>query len=280
MSRHANPIIAAKALELRRGLHRRGLPRLGIRTLGGFRLQHEQKPLDEAAWEGKRPGLLLKALVARGSTNVPQDVLLEDLWPEGEPTIAEKNFRVSLHRLRRTLEPQLEKAFGSSYLHMERGLLSLDRELCRVDVDEFLSLYGAGEREEGQGNHNQALPLYKKALALYGGDFLSEELYLPWAENRREELRAVYLELLERLSRLYEKQGTLGRAVEYCKKIIQTDPVSESTYRRLMTLYVRRGMRSKALQTFEDCKKVLAKELEVEPDEVTTAIFRKIKESR
>ncbi len=93
-------------------------------------------------------------------------------------------------------------------------------------------------------------------------------------------MRAVYLELLERLSRLYEKQGTLGRAIEYCKKIIQTDPVSESTYRRLMTLYARRGMRSEALRTYEDCKTILAKELEVEPDEVTTAIFRKIKESR
>jgi DNA-binding SARP family transcriptional activator len=71
----------------------------------------------------------------------------------------------------------------------------------------------------------------------------------------------------------------LGRAIECCKKIIQTDPVSEHTYCRLMTLYARRGMRSEALRTYEVCKKTLARELDVAPDAVTTAIYRKIQES-
>jgi len=74
LSRHAPHQIAAKALELRRGLHRRSRPRLDIRTLGEFRLLHDQEPLDEAVWERKQPKLLLQALVARGSVNVPQDV--------------------------------------------------------------------------------------------------------------------------------------------------------------------------------------------------------------
>ena len=148
-----------------------------------------------------------------------------------------------------------------------------------MDVTEFLSLYASGENQEEQGNPNQAISLYKKAVALYGGDFLAKEPYLPWAEERREELRGTYLDLLERLSRLYEKQGTLGRAIEYCKKAVQADPLLEPTYRRLMTLYAQRGMRSEALKTFEACRKALVRDLDTEPDEVTTAIFRKIQES-
>ncbi len=280
LSRHANPKIAAKALELRRGLHRRGLPRLDIRTLGEFRLRLDQEPLDEAVWERKQPKLLLKALVARGSVNVPRDLLLEDLWAQGDPAVTERNFRVSLHRLRRAVEPSLDKDFGSSYLHMERGRLSLDRELCRVDVSEFLSLSESGRNQEEQGDLPQAIGLYKKAVALYGGDFLPEEPYLPWAEARRKELQAVYLELLERLSRLYEKRGTLGRAIDCCKKIIQTDPVSEPTYCRLMILYARRGRRREALRTYEACKEALARELETRPEAITTAIYRKIEETK
>lgn len=278
LSAHPNPKVAARAWELRRSLHRENLPRLDIRTLGGFRLQRDQEPINEGAWEGKQPKLLLKALVAHGG-EAPKDVLLEDLWPEGAPEVTEKNFRVSLHRLRKALEPELDRDFGSSYIHSDNGLLALDPELCRVDVTEFLSLYEAGENQEEQGNPDQAISWYKKAAALYGGDFLAEEPYLPWAEERREELRGTYLDLLERLSLLYEKRGTLGRAIDYCKKAIQADPVLEPTYRRLMTLYARRGMRSEALKTFEACRQALARELDITPDKVTTAIFRKIQES-
>jgi ATP/maltotriose-dependent transcriptional regulator MalT/DNA-binding SARP family transcriptional activator len=276
---HANPKVAARARELRRGLHRQGLPRLDIRTLGGFRLRRGKDAINEGVWEGKLPKLLLKALIAHGAAEVPKDALLEALWPEGAPEVTEKNFRVGLHRLRKALEPGLDKDFGSSYIHSEDGLLSLDPELCRVDVDEFLSLYESGGNEEEQGNLNQAVALYKKAIALYGGDFLPEEPYLAWAEKRREELRLTYLELLERVSRFYEQQGTLGRAIEYCKKAIQADPLLEPTYRRLMTLYTRRGMRAEALRTYEACRKALARELDTEPDAVTTAIFKKIRES-
>jgi LuxR family maltose regulon positive regulatory protein len=279
LSRHGNPKIAARAWEICRAIHRQDLPRLQIQTLGGFRLRSEPGPVEGPVWEGNQPKLLLKALIAQGAVDVPKDVLIETLWPESSPEITEKNFRVSLHRLRKTLEPNLDKAFGSSYIHTERGLLSLDRELCRVDVNEFLARYEAGRNQEEQDNHHQALAQYKKAIAIYGGDFLPEELYLPWAEKRREELRGIYLELLDRVSRFYERRGALGQAIEYCKKIIQVDPVLEPTYRRLMTLYANRGMRSEALRTYQTCKQALARELDAEPEAVTTTIFRKIQES-
>jgi DNA-binding SARP family transcriptional activator len=38
-------------------------------------------------------------------------------------------------------------------------------------------------------------------------------------------------------------------------------------------------MRAEALRTYEACKKALARELDTAPEEVTTAIFRKIQES-
>ncbi|RJR35220.1 MAG: hypothetical protein C4567_14850 [Deltaproteobacteria bacterium] len=279
LSRHGNPKIAAKASEIRRDLHRQDLPRLDIKTLGKFRLRRGKEAIKEAVWEGKLPKLLLKALIAHGGAEVPKDMLLEALWPEGDPEAAEKNFRVGLHRLRKALEPGLDKDFGSSYIISEDGLLSLNPGMCQVDLTEFLALYEAGQTEEEQGNLQQAAARYKEAITLYGGDFLPEEPYLPWAGKRREELRGTYLDLLERLSRLYENQGTLGRAIEYCKKAIQTDPLLEPTYRRLMTLYARRGMRAEALRTYQACRQALLRGLDTEPEEVTTAIFRKIQES-
>jgi DNA-binding SARP family transcriptional activator len=84
---------------------------------------------------------------------------------------------------------------------------------------------------------------------------------------------------LDRLAHLYENQGTLTRAIDCCKKAIQADPALESAYRRLMTLYARRGLRSEALRTYKVCQQALKKELDAVPDAVTTAIFKKIQES-
>jgi LuxR family maltose regulon positive regulatory protein len=279
LAKHSNPKVAAQAADIRLAIHRTGMPRLRIQTLGVFRVWRAESLLEDQAWEGNQPRLLLKALVAHGGINVPKDVLIEDLWPENSPEVTEKNFRVNLHRLRKSLEPSLNKTFSSSYVHLHNGLLSLDRELCQVDVAEFVSLYESGRKQEGQANSREALAQYKQAIALYGGDFLTEELYQDWSEKSRMELQEIYQDLLDRVSRLYERRGALARAIGYCKKQLQTDPLLETAHQRLMTLYAQRGMRSEALRTYEACREILLKELEAEPDAVTTAIFRRIQES-
>lgn len=138
----------------------------------------------------------------------PKDVLIEALWPEVSPVSGERNFKVILHRLRKTLEPEMSKDFGSSYIHLKANLVSLDEELCRIDLDDFLSLCRRGSQKQEEGDIKSAIALFKQALDLYSGDFLAEDLYAPWAEARRNDLRERYLNLLFRTAELLEKQGT------------------------------------------------------------------------
>jgi LuxR family maltose regulon positive regulatory protein len=279
LARHRNREIADKAWEIRKVIHRANLPRLRFQTLGGFRFWRGEMLVDDKEWEGHQPQLLLKAIIGRGSKGVPKDVLMEDLWPEAPPDLTEKNFKVNLHRLRKVLEPAMDKTYGSSYVHLKANLISLDPELCHLDIDDFLSALRAAEREEEQGNAKQAISLYQRAAELYGGDFLAEELYHSWAEVKREELRGRYLELLHRLAKLYEAQGSLLKAIDCYKQVIRTDPLAEAACRNLMLLYARRGMRNAALRVYEECRHALQEVLSAEPEEATTAIYRKIQES-
>ncbi len=276
LSGHANPRIAAKAWEIRKNIYRARVPRLRIKTLGGFRLWRGETPLTESDFEGRQPQLLLKAVLAHGAQGVVKDVLLEDLWPEADPGGAEKNFKVNLHRLRKALEPDLDKTFGSSYVHLKANLVSLDAELCQLDMEEFLALIKEGERDEAQGQFKKAISIYKEAVEGYGGDFLPEELYFSWAEAKRVELRGNYSELLHRLAGIYEKQGTLTQAIDCYKQLVRVDPLDELACQRLMLLYAQKGRRSAALKVYQDCCQALKKELNTEPDEVTTAIHQKI----
>jgi ATP/maltotriose-dependent transcriptional regulator MalT/DNA-binding SARP family transcriptional activator len=281
LSEHTDRQVAEKALEIRRAIHRYNLPRLCIQTLGGFRVLRGGTPLNENEWPAQQPKLLLKLIVSRGSRGVQKDVVLEELWPETAFDSAENNLKVVLHRLRKVLEPGMNKDFGSSYVHLRANLLSLDQELCRVDVDEFVSLMEKGRRSENDGETEEALSFYDQAMKLYGGDFLPEEPYRSWADLKREELRNRYLELLLRTAELNEqKRGTTKKAIELYRRIIQIDPLVEMPYQRLMVLYSRRGMRSAALKVYEDCRQALAGGIDSEPDDLTTFIYRGILESR
>jgi DNA-binding SARP family transcriptional activator len=70
----------------------------------------------------------------------------------------------------------------------------------------------------------------------------------------------------------------MKKAVDCFKKAIQTDPLLEEFYQKLMTVYSNKGMYNNALRTYEECKKALKKGLKSKPDLTTVAIHNKVLE--
>jgi two-component SAPR family response regulator len=134
------------------------------------------------------------------------------------------------------------------------------------------------EEKKKKGDGKEIFPLYAEALEIYKGEFLSEELYAPWPERKREELRSKYLELLNKMANFHERQGSLKKAMDCYKKAIQVDPLIEESYQKLMTLYSNKGMYNEALRIYEDCRKALKRELKAQPNSTTSAIHKKILE--
>jgi DNA-binding SARP family transcriptional activator len=268
-----------KILEVKRAIHRSRVPHLNIKTLGGFQLFRDETLVEESEWEANQPRLLLKAIIAHRSRGVPKDVLIEALWPEISPLSGERNFKVILHRLRRTLEPEMDKGLGSSYIHLKGNLIYLDEGLCHVDLDDFLSCCRRGEKKDQEGDTKSTITLYRQAIELYSGDFLPEDRYVPWVEAKREELQGRYVNLLFRVAELLEMRGNLKSATDYYRKVIQIDRSWEAAYQRLMLNYSSRGMRNAALKAYQDCLKALREELDTEPDTLTTSLYRKLLES-
>ena len=279
LSHHSNEKIRKKAREIRLAIHRSQVPRLRIETLGGFEVFQGDFPMDENEWKRSKPKNLLKSILARGGKKVPRDLLMEDLWPEGEYETVEGKFKVALHRLRKSLEPEMDKDFKSSYIHLKDNLVSLDEELCDLDVDSFSSLIKEGEANEKENDLKAAISLYTEATERYKGDFLSEDLYAPWADIKREELKRTYINLLMKLAQLHEARGEQEESISFYKKAIQADPVLEKAYQRLMILYSQQGMRNEALKVYEACKKALRDEIDTEPDQITVSLYKKILEN-
>jgi DNA-binding SARP family transcriptional activator len=234
--------------------------------------------MEEDEWDRSQPKKLLKTILSSGGERIPKEIIIDELWPEESPRVAERNFKTTLQRLRKSLEPFIHKDFGSSYIHLHDNMVSLDAELCHVDADRFLSLLKMAEEKQKRGDAKEAFPLYAEALEIYKGDFLPEEIYASWVDKKREGLRVKYIQLLGKMAGLYERRGAMKKAADCYKKAIQADPLIEESYQKLMTFYSSKGMYNEALRTYEDCKKALKGELKTEPDPTTTAIHKRILE--
>ena len=106
---------------------------LEIRTLGGFDVRRKDgEVIADAQWAGLRQKLLLKAILVNGCREIPKDILMDALWPDSGHDAALKRFKVTLHRLRRILEPNVYQRAGASCICLKDNLVSLDMDRCRV----------------------------------------------------------------------------------------------------------------------------------------------------
>ena len=276
MTRDPNPNVRKRAAEILRKTHLLSRPRLKIITMGSFRVFRGDAMIRANEWKGTQSKLLLQALLSHGSGGAQVDVLAEDLWPEISPDAAGRRFKAVLHRLRTSLEPDMETRFRSSYLVLKGNQLGMNMDLCEVDTDKFQALVQDGEHRERAGDVKSALNCYEEAVNLYAGDFLADERYAEWAQRKRRELRQKYVGVLLKTARIYEERGSLSKAVRLYEKCIQADPALELGYQRLMSLYADTGKRSEALRLYDQCRKTMLELLDAEPDPMTTSIYRRI----
>lgn len=261
---------------LRRALRRAHLPRLNIQTFGGFSVRRGDTPIAEKHWTGSRPRLLLKSLVVHGSRDVPKDIVIEDLWPDSGPAAALQSFKVTLHRLRKILEPDMDPAFGSSYVHLKDNLVSLDPDLCRCDVETFIDIC---RRITGSGPDTDPEHLYalsRRLDELVIGDFLPEEPYAPWIALRRKALKEHFVGVMQKAAGIFQRLGRWELAAACYQAMIRCDTVLEPAHRGLMLCYARQGLRSQAIKVYEDFKTAVASDLGAVPDQATTDLFNEI----
>lgn len=251
---------------------------LEIRTLGEFRVLLNGKiPIEDKQWGGNRTKLLLKAIVVHGIQDIPKDIIVEDIWPESNSRSANQNFKVTLHRLRKILEPELSKHDRSSFIHLKNSLVSLDKTQCWVDVQSFLSCCKDIKRAALTKETQTILSLGEQVIELYQGDFLPEDPYTPWVEMKRLALKDEYIATLMIMTDIYREQERLEKAVQCCKTLITADACLEKANADLMQLYILQGRKNDAVKVYEQLHAALENELSVQPDPVITELYRQIR---
>lgn len=234
-------------------------------TLGEFRVEAGGKPLAFGRKVPKKPLALLKAIVAFGGRNIPEQKLLDALWPGEDGDAASEAFAVSLHRLRKLL-------VYPDVVDLAEGLVSLDARKCWVDAWELERCIADGVR---QLSADVGKP--DEVWKLYGGHFLSEDLESPWALSMRERLRGRFLRYVSTTGKRQEDAGKLDAAVLLYQKGIDTDDLAEELYQGLMRCQMKLDRRAEALAAYRRLRQTLSVTLGIQPSLQSEQLFKALR---
>src|SRR5581483_1661145 len=238
-----------------------------VYTLGEFRIEVDGQPLSFSRKAPKKPLAILKAVIAKGGRNVPEQKIIDALWTDEDGDAAREAFSVGLHRLRKLL-------LHPDAVQFIEGLVSLDPTQVWVDAWAF-------ERRvqdlDGRGQA-RAAPELEPLWSLYRGHFLVEDSDAPWALSLRERLRGQFLRCVSAAGRQLEDSGDLEAAALLYRRGIEADDLIEEFYQGLMRCLLKLDRRAEAMSVFRRLRQTLSVTLGIRPSASSERLFESLRQ--
>lgn len=247
---------------------------LTVHTLGQFTILRHGRPLIGLS---SRTAEALLIYLMRQPRPLSRQVIADFLWDDRAADRAAANLRTLLTMMRKEL---------GDYLFIDRYNVGFNHESdFWLDVAELERQMAALEpviQAVASLTTDQAAAL-QTAVDLYQGPFL-EGFYLSesrgfdeWLALTQERLRHQVEIGLRRLVTYYLENGQYDMGRPYAVRLLSLDPYYEAAHRQMMWLLARSGQRNAALEHYQQCRRLLAAELGVEPAPATTAVYNHIR---
>ncbi len=237
-----------------------------ITLFDGFTVTHGDKPIPKLI---SRKADILLAYLAQEQRPFTREQLATLLWPDRSQKQALSNLRTLLSSLRK---------HASDFVTITRQTVAIKADVW-VDTAVFQQQLTLAQNNWPDAD---AIARAEDALALYHGEFLDGILVdgsfklESWMQTSRDHLRHLVNNLRQELINHYLQQGEYAFGIKHAHALLQDDPLDEAAHRQMMILLTRSGQRSAAIEQYETCRRILDEELEVEPDDETTALLRRI----
>ena len=243
-----------------------------IHLLGRFEIIREGKQLRAEDWRRRKAASLLKYLAIH--KRLVKDQAIDLFWSDSDFESGANNLYRTLHEVRQTLNKSFGQGTDESVFQFEDGVLSLNPSVW-VDAAEFERLCA-----KPSYNRDERIESLEKALALYQGDFLPDDLYDEWTLTPRESLQRQYRDVCLALAALYRESRQYERIFPLLTPLFAHDKADEPVHRELMRAYALAGRRHDALRQYQACVDALASELDLTPEPETAALYTQILNGR
>jgi len=232
-----------------------------LRILGPVQVERDDKLT--SGLESRKAQALVSYLAVHARP-VPREALVGLLWSEKPEARGRANLSWVLNRVS-IVFPNCLKADRQTVCFQPTSSVWLD-------IYAFEELEAIGQASA-----------FADAVELYRGEFL-EGLSLNgcaefeiWLAAERERWRQRVSSVLEKLIAHHSRQGEYEQSLSFASRLLTLEPWREATHRQVMQLLAWSGQRGAALAQYETCRRTLADELGVEPEEETATLYEQIK---
>jgi predicted ATPase/DNA-binding SARP family transcriptional activator len=235
-----------------------------------------------STFESEKVRALLVYLAVEAGRAHRRDTLIGLLWPDCTEQTARHNLSQALFNLRLALGDHTAKP---PYLLISRDAIQFNQESdYYLDFKQFNDFYITAEENLSRESINSTslLTQLEALVQLYRGEFLKQFCldesaeFEEWILAQREILHQRLMNALATLVNQYKKQADYATALSFALRQLELDPWREEAHYQVMLLLALEGQRSAALAQYENCRKVLAEELGVEPSSQTRELFDQI----
>jgi len=248
---------------------------LTINMLGPVEIFRDPaRPLAADAWTTKRARDILCFIASRRHRRASKDTIIDTFWGEADFEAVEKNFHPTVSHIRKALNSN-QPVKQNFLLYRDSDYLLNQEFPYRIDTEEFDRLVAEAETAKRAGDTSRYLSLFEDALALYRGDFMQGS-YDEWVEEQRAYYREQHLRMLEVLAVAAQKSEDWSRSLQLAQQILGDDQFREDVHCMIMRAHAALGNRAAVKDQYEHLRRVLRKELGVEPAAETQKIFKSL----
>ena len=249
---------------------------LTIRVLGVLQVLLDDVPVQ--SFESDKVRALLSYLAVEADRPHSREALIGLLWPDCSEEAARHNLRQALFNLRFALGDHTARP---PYLLISRSSIQFNQASdYSLDLALFNDHFATWNKNRKQ---DTTVSLLEEMVDLYHGEFL-QHFYIAdstafedWIVVQRESSRQQMMSALTQLANQYDLLEDYQAARRYAERQLELDPWREEAHYQIMHVLALDGQRSAALAQFDNCKKILAAELGVEPSAKTRELYEKIR---
>lgn len=241
-----------------------------VRTFGKFEVFSHGECISDKFSRAINQWELLKYLIAHDDSAVMPETAVDELWPENDYPDPKRVVRTLAHRINKLIEETtgLEKtiAVSNGCYHVR------SRSLLDIDADTFIKCCSEGERFAAT-DPIKALEQYKRAIALYRGEFLYESAYSSWTIPFRNHYHNSFIRSVATAVALLKESGDHEAIIELCQKASLIDPLEESFHIDILDSMIRQGRKQLAIKHYNYFSEMLRSELGLEPSKKLKELY-------
>ena len=249
-------------------------PLVRIHLAGRVSLEVNGRQLDQSTFPGQQGRVVFAYLVAERSRPIGRSELAAVLWPGAAPPSCESALNAVVSKVRALVARAGLDA--SSVLVAAPGCYELRLPASAwVDVEAATDAIHDAESALRAGDAGRAYGPSAVAHHIARRPFLPGT-ESPWIDGMRARLRAILLRALECRAEVYLWNSEFSLAVEVARELTVLEPLRESGHRLLIRGLAAAGNAAEALSAYERCRRLIARELGVDPSRQTKAVYEAV----